>query len=254
MIANYHTHTFRCSHADGTDEEYILKAIEGGIKIMGFSDHAPAILYDGYRLSWRVQPEAAPEYFDTLKALREKYKDKIEIHIGFEMEYYPDLFDKMYSYVKELGAEYLILGQHYYDELGGVPHSIVPCDSADSLIAYTDSIIKGMKTGKFIYIAHPDMFNFTGDDELYEAQARRICQASKDYDIPLELNLLGIHDKRNYPNRAFLKVAGEVGCKMIFGFDAHSPWRAYDAASIEKAEDLVKKYNLNLIDTVEIKI
>lgn len=27
---NYHTHTFRCNHAIGTDEEYVHEAIAGG--------------------------------------------------------------------------------------------------------------------------------------------------------------------------------------------------------------------------------
>lgn len=252
MFANYHTHTFRCNHATGSEEEYILNAIDGGIKIMGFSDHAPAILYDGYRLSWRVQPEDAEDYFKTIKNLREKYKDKIKIYIGFEMEYYPEYFDKMYSYVKGLGAEYLILGQHFYDELGGIPHSAVEGHNEEHLIAYTDSVIKGMRTGKFLYVAHPDMMNYSGDMKLYESQARRVCEASKELDIPLEINLLGIFDNRHYPNEAFLKVAGEVGCKMLYGFDAHSPDRAYDKTSLEKAEQLAKKYNINIIDEIEI--
>ena len=30
MKTNYHTHTARCMHATGTDEEYVLSAIKGG--------------------------------------------------------------------------------------------------------------------------------------------------------------------------------------------------------------------------------
>ena len=254
MYANYHTHTFRCNHATGVEEEYILTAIEGGIKIMGFSDHAPAILYDGYKLSWRVQPEDAEDYFETLKNLREKYKDKIKIYIGFEMEYYPEYFEKMYSYVKNLGAEYLILGQHFYDELGGIPHSAMEGHSDEHLINYTNSVIAGMKTGKFLYVAHPDMLNHSGDKMIYEREARRLCEASKKFDVPLEINLLGVFDGRHYPNEAFLKIAGEVGCKMLYGFDAHSPDRAYDKASLEKAERLAQKYNINIIDEVDIHL
>ena len=35
MIANYHTHTWRCRHADGTEREYVERAIEGGIRCWG---------------------------------------------------------------------------------------------------------------------------------------------------------------------------------------------------------------------------
>ena len=41
MDYNLHTHTYRCSHATGTEREYIEAAISAGIKIMGFSDHIP---------------------------------------------------------------------------------------------------------------------------------------------------------------------------------------------------------------------
>lgn len=38
---NYHTHTSRCGHAVGEDEEYVINAIKSGIKVLGFSDHVP---------------------------------------------------------------------------------------------------------------------------------------------------------------------------------------------------------------------
>ena len=41
MLTNYHTHTARCGHAEGTEEEYILTALRCGFKVLGFSDHTP---------------------------------------------------------------------------------------------------------------------------------------------------------------------------------------------------------------------
>ena len=41
MKHNYHTHTTRCHHAEGSDEDYIIEAIKAGYKTLGFSDHAP---------------------------------------------------------------------------------------------------------------------------------------------------------------------------------------------------------------------
>lgn len=32
MKTNYHTHTTRCHHATGSDEDYVLSAIKGAIK------------------------------------------------------------------------------------------------------------------------------------------------------------------------------------------------------------------------------
>ena len=41
MIANYHTHTPRCNHAEGAERDYIERALEGGFRELGFSDHTP---------------------------------------------------------------------------------------------------------------------------------------------------------------------------------------------------------------------
>ena len=41
LNANYHTHTARCRHASGREEEYIQQAISSGLKVLGFSDHTP---------------------------------------------------------------------------------------------------------------------------------------------------------------------------------------------------------------------
>ena len=96
MFANYHTHTFRCHHATGTEREYIEAAIAEGIKVLGFSDHIPCLFPDGHQSGFRVQTEDTEDYFTVLRALRKEYKDDIEIHIGFESEYYPELFDSFH--------------------------------------------------------------------------------------------------------------------------------------------------------------
>ena len=36
MKANYHTHTSRCGHASGRDEQYVLSAAACGFESVGF--------------------------------------------------------------------------------------------------------------------------------------------------------------------------------------------------------------------------
>ena len=44
MPVNYHTHTFRCGHAENVpDEAYLQRAIEQGFTVLGFSDQTPSI-------------------------------------------------------------------------------------------------------------------------------------------------------------------------------------------------------------------
>ena len=58
MIANYHTHTPRCGHAIGSEEEYVRCALEAGFQILGFSDHTPYPFPQGHYSSFRMKPSA----------------------------------------------------------------------------------------------------------------------------------------------------------------------------------------------------
>jgi len=53
MRIDIHNHTTRCNHAEGTVDEYIQRAIELGIDIYGFSEHAPMDFDPHYRLSFK---------------------------------------------------------------------------------------------------------------------------------------------------------------------------------------------------------
>ncbi|MBQ8759231.1 MAG: histidinol-phosphatase [Clostridia bacterium] len=254
MNYNYHTHTKRCGHASGEAEEYIVRAIEGGIKYMGFSDHVPVKFEDGTEGKGKMPFCDAEAYIGEIRALAEKYKNKIDILVGFEVEYYAEYFDETLKNTRAWGADYLILGQHYVvpENSKDAVHTFLAKESTEALEEYVSSVISAMETGCFTYIAHPDGYNFTGDDEIYIREIRRLCKKSLELDIPLEINFLGIRDNRHYPRELFWQVAGDVGCPVTFGFDAHNVQSAYDGESYEKAMELVKKYNLNYIGKPKI--
>ena len=101
MKANYHTHTYRCHHAWGSEWEYVEKAIEAGIEIFGFADHTPYIFPEGYQSRSRMLPEKLPHYIETIKHLRGLYGDRIELLCGLETEYYPKLFDQYLEMLRQ---------------------------------------------------------------------------------------------------------------------------------------------------------
>lgn len=254
MFANYHTHTYRCRHAVDTEEEYILQSINGGIKILGFSEHAPFKFPDGFQSTYRLPMNEVKDYLDTLNALREKYKDKIKIHIGFEMEYYPPYFDKMFALAKSFGAEYLILGQHYLgNEYPNGKPTLYDGHDEKNLIEYVDTVVSAIKTNKFLYVAHPDILKFDGDDEIYYREMKRLCLVAKEHKIPLEINFLGIDTNRIYPSDKFWKIAGEVGVDAVFGCDAHCARNAFNQEVYNKAVAFAKKHNINVLEKLNIK-
>ncbi len=253
MNYNYHTHTFRCQHATGTEREYIESALAAGITKIGFSEHIPLAFADGHDTKHRLPIAEETLYFDTLRALREEYKGRAEILIGYEVEYYPLYFKNQLARARELGAEYLILGQHYIknEEFYDVS-TYAPSDSADDFITYVDTVIEAMETGLFTYVAHPDVFSFTGDSDLYTREMHRLCKAGKRLNVPFELNFLGIRQGRRYPCERFWQIAGEVGVPVTFGFDAHDVPAAGDIGSLPRAMELVKAYDLNYIGEPDI--
>ena len=86
---NYHTHTYRCGHAEmDSDESYVLSAIKAGYEILGMSDHAP--YPDLSKKTDRMDYDEMPQYLASMHYLKEKYADKINLKIGFEMEYFPE--------------------------------------------------------------------------------------------------------------------------------------------------------------------
>jgi histidinol-phosphatase (PHP family) len=254
LLHNYHTHTTRCHHAVGQDREYVEAAIQAGIKTLGFSDHAPHVCKNGQEGSFRVPMAKAQDYVNDLAALRNKYADKIDIKIGFEMEYYPERFDEMLDTVKKIGAEYLILGEHFmHDELPNGVHATRGGDSIEILDDYVYCVTSAIKSGAFSYVCHPDIANFTGDDEVYISEVKRISEAAIEFDTPLEINFLGIRKSKNYPRELFWRTVGEVGAPVVFGCDAHTPEDAYDAVSLVTAQTLVEKYHLNYIGKPKIR-
>ncbi len=247
MDYNLHTHTYRCSHATGTEREYIEAAISAGIKIMGFSDHIPFKFPDGEEYFYRVPMAQAREYIDTINSLKEEYKGQIELHVGFEVEYYPEHFEEMVRAAHRWGAEYLILGQHSVGKHPNIHWSTMKTSNEELLKEYVQCIVLGIKSRVFTYVAHPDIMNFTGDEKLYDEEMRKICKESKECGVPLEINFLGIRDMRNYPCEKFWKIAGEENSPVVFGLDAHNVSGAKDLNSLKTAEEICKRYNLNLL-------
>lgn len=254
MIANYHTHTYRCHHAMGTEEQYIENAIKGGIKYMGFSDHIPCVYPSGKESSYRVSMDDRMAYSKKILSLKEKYKDIIDIKLGYEAEYIPALFDNMLDVCRETDAEYLILGQHVIGNENKMEYvSILDSDSEEKLEDYVRLVTEGMRTGYFSYVAHPDVINFTGDTDVYLKHMRKICEVSCETGVPLEVNFLGIRADRHYPDPDFWKLVGEIGCDVVYGFDAHNAEAAYDGESLEKAEKMREKYGLKVLEIPPIR-
>ena len=243
---NYHTHTYRCGHADldYTDEQYIIDLIKMGFKKMAFTDHCPEKIEIDKRPNIRMKYSQKMEYLKSIKNLKEKYADKIEIYSGYEVEYLPGEEDNLKELKNE--TDKLILGQHFiYDDNKNL-RIFGRADFTDKeLIRYAEYIDKAMELKIPNIIAHPDIYMMKGEKfgKIEEKVAHMICKSAEKYNIPLEINLNDIFYKTyfenkklnnfsiekqkeklinvQYPCKDFWKVATNYKIKVVYGIDAH---------------------------------
>lgn len=249
---NWHTHTARCGHASGSDEEYVLAAIQAGFKTLGFSDHAA---YRKPDPPARMDFEQVPEYIQSIRSLSEKYKDQIDIHLGMEVEYYPDQWEELSWYRKNL--DYCILGQHHIVFEGT---SIYKVDDRENLMAYVDALENGCKHALCDYICHPDvvLWNYPSIDGSVKEAAERIAEISLRYNMPLELNCGSgvLRDMKTYedgirfayPTRAFFEVFAEKKCPVIIGLDIHNPKLFLTDKYLDRALSVIEGLDVRILE------
>lgn len=248
ITANYHTHTPRCGHAFGEERGYIEQAITAGYKLLGFSDHTPQPYPEGFISGIRMDMSEITDYTDTLTDLKDEYKDRINILIGYEVEYSAKYFKPLMRELEKHPLDYIIQGQHYApDEPSGF-YAGTATDDEDRLKAYVDITIEGMKTGLFTYLAHPDLINFTGDDDIYKRHMCHIIETAIDCHIPLEINMLGFLLGRNYPSDRFFEMASKMGADFVIGCDAHKPEQVMQPEGLEGFMDFLKRNNIECGD------
>ena len=258
-MRNYHTHTERCGHAWGTDDEFVQAAIDAGYEVLGFSEHAPWPFKDGYQEidhRQRIQLEELDGYISDMQALKEKYREQIEIKIGLECEYFPQYFDWLKTVKPRL--DYLLLGVHCADHDEHLTHYFAYSTKPEQIEDYLRCTLAGMESGLFAYLAHPDLClaNYREYDEVCRNAVHAICKKARQLDMPLEYNLYGVdkqargrHKGLCYPCKRFWEVAAEYGCKAIIGVDAHRP-ENFNRQRIADACAYLTSLGLNLIDQI----
>ena len=238
---NMHTHTFRCQHATGEDREYVENAIKAGYEVLGFSDHIPHVFGRDYVSRIRMTMDELEGYVTSILDLKKEYAKDIEIYCGFEAEYFPCSFHQTMEKLSPYPIDYFILGQHFVDD--EIPFTYVGRNgqTEEALKAYVDRIIEALDLDQFLYVAHPDLINFSGNDDIYKKHMLRLAQELKRRKIPVEINVGGYCDGRHYPNDKFINLAIETGNTFIMGVDAHSPEELLDFDSYYALVQSVEK-------------
>jgi histidinol-phosphatase (PHP family) len=148
--------------------------------------------------------------------------------------------------------DYMILGQHFIDNEDS-RYAATPVTEDDALVRYVDQVLAGLSTGKYTYLAHPDVYNYVGDEGVYYKQMKRLCEGCKQMNIPIEVNLLGLMGHRHYPSDRFYRIAGEVGNDAVIGCDAHHVKDVADPEALAAGAAFAARYGLRVLETVELR-
>lgn len=253
MKTNFHTHTYRCNHAVGEEKDYVLGAIEKKLDILGFSDHGP---FKDEIFDTRMPFSDLDDYLFKIENLKSKYKDKICIKSGLEMEFFPEKSKQYEELLTKNNVEYLVLGQHFFKDNNSFIDTYILNDTSQYL-KYAEISIEGMKTGYFKFLAHPDVV-FVNDfkwDKNCDKFCDLIINAALKYNLILEYNANGIRKGKRkfcdgtrfaYPDERFWKKIAKENIKVIINSDCHNPEHIWDN-TMDKSFEMAKDLNLNLI-------
>jgi histidinol-phosphatase (PHP family) len=204
-------------------ESYIQRSIELGIDIYGFSEHAPM----GFDTYYRLNFSEMNAYENDVKYLQEKYKNKIKILLGYEVDYLKGYIDERVINSK---VDYLIGSIHFLGEWGFDNPEFISEYKNRNIDAiwqeYFDNIEAMAKTGYFNIAGHLDLikvFKFMPKKDI-RTIAKNALRAIKNSNMVIELNSAGLRKpiKELYPSPLLLEMAYEMDIPITFSSDAHA--------------------------------
>ncbi len=235
MLVDYHTHHNRCGHAEGTLEQYIQQAIKLGYDQIGLSDHMPLIHVkpEEYYPEMAMPADELPKYVEECLALKEKYRDQIDVKVGLEADYIEGYEEEIERYVTQYPWDYVIGSVHFLGEWDVTDyrqvHNWEGKDILEVYKQYYDAVQKAARTGFYDYIGHVDVikrFGYAPKEDVWDLE-RETLDVIKAHDGAIELNASGLRmpAKEMFPSRRMLEYCLQQQIPLTVGSDAHQPER-----------------------------
>lgn len=244
-LFNLHTHSYFC---DGKEEpeDYVKQAIELGFHTLGFSSHAPVPFENNFSL----KEEKTEEYFSTIRALGEKYKDKINILLSMEIDYIPGITRAFAEFSKAGNLDYTIGGVHLVrnneiEKLWFIDGSQQETydDGLQKLFnghiqkgveAYYGQIREMVATQKPDIIAHLDKIKMHNKNRYFSEEEgwykdlvwKTLKYIASESNCIVEVNTRGLYKKRSdtfFPSPAILEQVHHLKIPVTLSSDAHQP-------------------------------
>ena len=232
---NLHCHTALCKHAEGTVRDYCRKAVEQGLKILGFAEHSP--FPDNRYGNTRMDYSRLESYRKEIEDAKAEFPG-LTILAGLEVDVDPEFpLDFYRTELKErLQLDFLAVGVHFVHDRNGkcIFAGANAHHSAETVRMFTDKTVHLIRSGLFDFITHPDMVAGSIDRWTPEIKElfSEVIRASSECGVPLEINAYGMRKaeirypeetRHPYPWLPFWQLAAEAGIPCVIGSDAHRP-------------------------------
>jgi histidinol-phosphatase (PHP family) len=246
QIEDWHTHNILCGHAKGTLEEYALEAINKNLRTLGFSDHFPyemlsgleGIPYEEYSMSLKE----IETYILKAKNLRERFKDKINIRIGFELDYIKNQEALQKPYLDKISSEidYILGSLHLMDTDKNKKWCVddnrfreeFERQGVDRVYRdYYGQMRKMIKSRAFDFdiVSHFDLPKkykyFPTNKEKIKDEVHKTLNLIKEKNLVIEINTGGLRKEvgEQYPEISIIKQMKDLNIPVLLGSDAHNP-------------------------------
>lgn len=268
-LEDWHTHSALCRHAVGSIEDYIRRAIELELTTIGVCDHFPfeflknieRIPYEDYAITL----DEIKDYLSIAEYLKNKYGKKINIRIGFEVDFVENQVSALNTHLCKYKnhLDYLLGSIHilnFYDGRGawGFDDSRFRNDydyyGPDKVyMEYYKTVQKMLNSNKFNIdiIAHfdlPKKFNdIPNNKETVNNEEMKSLELIKKRDVVIEINSSGLRKdvKEQYPRKELIQEMHNLDIPILLGSDAHNP--IYIAWEFKNIIGLLKKIGYNYL-------
>jgi histidinol-phosphatase (PHP family) len=234
MLFDCHMHTHLCGHAQGRPEDYVAHAAENRIELITFTCHIPiegqGFLQEGIRMNHSQLPRYR-ELVDRAKSLGQTLG--VEVLYGIEAEIFP---------VEErLTSMRSLLAEEPFDFVLGSLHHQLPIfrkwlfdksylSDKEIIKSYFESLTRGIETGFYHSLAHPDVIRIYGtvnrfEPEDYKPEIMAFLEALSENDVCMEVNTSGLAKGvyKLHPDPLILKWAQSMNVNLTIGSDSHQP-------------------------------
>ena len=227
-MIDYHVHTPLCNHAFGCMDAYVRKAIQAGMREICFLDH---LTFPVKERGQSMHPDEVPLYFQAVQFFKHRYREKIEIKAGLEVDFHPGCTDTIRK----------IVDRFNFDVIGGSLHSpggqdVVSRGSAwgcgkldtDATIdLYLEQMDKLLDCDCFDLLCHFDLFKKFGrvHSRPIDRQLKTLLHKIKAKKLTIEVNTSGYDHAaaEAYPSPGIIEDCRRLGIPLTLGSDAHLP-------------------------------